>query len=1532
LPADLRGAKPRYNYGSKSFALQFDSDLDKASYIAAQATKSKADARYVKFVADATGLNEAEIRDRGRQVRARIKAQARTSTDKVLTVPTSERAAEAEHRAEMERQGKEAIAAQGGMDLLEAVKHEGGLPLKGTDLAHPYRGELKMLRETVSGTKGTRYRDIFGSKSRGVDDLVLKLRARGFDIETPHQLIAAIEHRIRTGTPHYALPEYGDSVNYSRDEPGKEFSLAPPETLAEQKAREAREAAQTKALGIEAEKKAQVKYGWAQKVTGTAGDLGQRALFGQAEDLFAGPAQTPRAEGEPPTPIPPAPPKQTDFKFAKGAGSVAPGSNRRYTLPDETRQRFQPVKTESPGFSGLRWHIGSETGIPVDEVHLPGVSDVAGRLPRTSGERSVAQAHTLAELYSDGLSWYRGENGAHVPVRGVSDGSRVYLHADMLDGPTSRPVQLVAAHEIAHVMENLHPDLYADLVNHADTTRPSAYRESRLAKGYSEEQLQHEAVADLVADTLADPTRMRQAMGETPGLFPRLASYIRDFIDHTLRKLGLRKDDATASGLVQNLKAARADVMKALEQARGRRAAGEPAAPEYHYSLDEPPTQEELEAAANDPEKMRGHIATIKRMTEVSPDVKARVESFYTPSTTDAVNRAANEKINKVGLGKATDAFMRSTKTDAGTMALGHNLALRLDQQGNYEEAAMVRDKMAEKLTTPAQALQYISTIGKTSPEGLIRTAQALVTELVKPEAKPLLDQINRLRAEIAALKNKNAKQAAINIAIHQLEKVNVPGQRVGPEQVRKLLERHAAGDLDENQLAQTLTKYFKIPRLTPENIAKIKAAQKAWADVPDDNPILKSVRAADMMDAVYGLVPRTFWDKVRAASVISMITHGKLPLRIGASAALRLASQTVVDGIQNILPDMGNIFSGRRTLTGGQVRGIIEGLYDPVRAYRAGYTDARIRGLATLPSFKEGMHVLLTRANIVNRGIGDPTIMRYGAHTFSSRFGRLAENTMATLHNVMPLAFYDAAYRSSLYRQMRANRVAVPDADMMFNAHLDANKVIYNNPTVLYDVAKEIRKGLDMPTAKITGGKYGLGTALLPFALKPASLLTEGLTWTPLGVGKAAYELLQPVFNKGEPIRPKEVGDALIKAALGTGVLVGAGYQLAKIGVLTGAPDDNKDLEAMRKASGWGAYKINVSELKRRAMSGNWWTRSPTPADGDYIVNYNWLEPAAFPIAAGADLAQSETKRLVDLKRGRIAPAAALSAAGAGLQSLTDAPMLQGVQEFTQAVGEKEWGRAFVGLFANVPGNFVPAIVRQTSQYMDNTVRETRGTIPTSAGTTVDREASNILAQIPGIEQRYPPKYDVFGDAVQRYNYGNNSLLTVFFNPAMVSKFQSNPQLAEMQRLYEATGATKGEPRQVPATLMINGKQVELTNEQVSAYQRYVGKESSAVITRLLASPQFAAEPMQTKQAIIAQVLGAVNTAAKIDLFGDSPVKVGMGAKGPTLSKPSVLDIGALLEARRQGYNRPPGAQPAGINRPAWQLAPQPALPSLAP
>lgn len=77
LPRDLAGAQPRY----RESVPQFESDVDKAAYITAQTTPSKHDAQYVKFVMDATGLDEQGVRDLGNQVRSAVKDAVENADD-----------------------------------------------------------------------------------------------------------------------------------------------------------------------------------------------------------------------------------------------------------------------------------------------------------------------------------------------------------------------------------------------------------------------------------------------------------------------------------------------------------------------------------------------------------------------------------------------------------------------------------------------------------------------------------------------------------------------------------------------------------------------------------------------------------------------------------------------------------------------------------------------------------------------------------------------------------------------------------------------------------------------------------------------------------------------------------------------------------------------------------------------------------------------------------------------------------------------------------------------------------------------------------------------------------------------------------------------------------------------------------------------------------------------------------------------------------------------------------------------------------
>lgn len=77
LPANLAGAKPRYAFGSAQYDLQFASDIDRASYITAQASKSAKNEEYLQFVMKAMGWSSEQVISHGNKVKAAIRAQAK---------------------------------------------------------------------------------------------------------------------------------------------------------------------------------------------------------------------------------------------------------------------------------------------------------------------------------------------------------------------------------------------------------------------------------------------------------------------------------------------------------------------------------------------------------------------------------------------------------------------------------------------------------------------------------------------------------------------------------------------------------------------------------------------------------------------------------------------------------------------------------------------------------------------------------------------------------------------------------------------------------------------------------------------------------------------------------------------------------------------------------------------------------------------------------------------------------------------------------------------------------------------------------------------------------------------------------------------------------------------------------------------------------------------------------------------------------------------------------------------------------------
>jgi hypothetical protein len=153
------------------------------------------------------------------------------------------------------------------------------------------------------------------------------------------------------------------------------------------------------------------------------------------------------------------------------------------------------------------------------------------------------------------------------------------------------------------------------------------------------------------------------------------------------------------------------------------------------------------------------------------------------------------------------------------------------------------------------------------------------------------------------------------------------------------------------------------------------------------------------------------------------------------------------------------------------------------------------------------------------------------------------------------------------------------------------------------------------------------------------------------------------------------------------------------------------------------------------------------------------------------------------------------------------------------------------------------------------------------------------VLATVPGLSQRYPPKYDTFGKAVQRYEYGGNGffrLFNVFLNPFTIREMKDNKGVRELNRLHSITDANNVSPnaveRYIDYTFQGIPTKVQLTNEQISEYQRITGEMTRDAIGTRLASPEFAATTAGAQAKQIVKDLSDINTEAKRRVVHEFP------------------------------------------------------------
>jgi hypothetical protein len=760
-----------------------------------------------------------------------------------------------------------------------------------------------------------------------------------------------------------------------------------------------------------------------------------------------------------------------------------------------------------------------------------------------------------------------------------------------------------------------------------------------------------------------------------------------------------------------------------------------------------------------------------------------------------------------------------------------------------------------------------------------VLTSQATKAEATKQITQILTESgISQSEATALATAITNRFYKVLEDARKALATSRKPAKGKGRATIDKLLTQLKDGKISDQEFVATLGQLVGVPRLTPELRKKLDNLTRQYKAATDDDIAL--VLAARIFEEVHGLVPADFWVKLRAVSYLSMLFSPRTWIRnLGGNQIQWLTDIGIDSAISMVFDPIASIFTGKRTTAGVYVGTRIKALLAPVQDVIKGYKwNAKQNPSANvIDNIFAGLGHLRVLAKLTTQNKFDIVDAKeVGRRIFSNKFMQLWEGALSIALGGGDRAFWMSGFRASLARREAAAKkngtwTGQPTPEDVDAAYADAMYAIYQNPNVLSKNSNKIRQALNRLSTFGKTDQFGLGTGLLAFTQVPGSLSLRGLIeMSPLGLVTALYEGMRPVLFKasggraGGNFRQEEFNKALSRAMVGSGMFYAGGYWLYAMGIITASREEDDDLEAMHRASGMGAYRINVSALKRMLGSGNFYVRQ-TAQDGDLIVSYDWAQPVAITFAAGAELAKMvEENDRNGIKKGlagKVGMAAISLAAGA--KSLEELPLLSGLSSFMKTWGYSGPLDAVVNTVSGMPSMFVPQLVRQANQLMDNTVRETRG------DEGMVRAFSRIAANTPGVADQFPPRMDIMGQAIERYQYGGNTVFNVLINPALTSRVKINPALQEVARLMQTTGEASQAPRQVGRSVAINGENINLSNEQISAYQYYLGNYTMSMFNWRMASPRYARLPDTEKVKLLAQDLEDVNAATKSALFG---------------------------------------------------------------
>ena len=376
----------------------------------------------------------------------------------------------------------------------------------------------------------------------------------------------------------------------------------------------------------------------------------------------------------------------------------------------------------------------------------------------------------------------------------------------------------------------------------------------------------------------------------------------------------------------------------------------------------------------------------------------------------------------------------------------------------------------------------------------------------------------------------------------------------------------------------------------------------------------------------------------------------------------------------------------------------------------------------------------------------------------------------------------------------------------------------------------------------------YAVTEGILPFKKTPINIAKNALEYNPIG------GTVEAIYRGATGQGATRVMDAAAKGVTGTAIL-GAGYLLAKNGMLTGGGSGDDRADAYKEMNGEQNYAVRI------------------PGKGTYTLD--WASPASVPLLIGAQIAQDQERS------GEFNLTQTLDQFRQITQPILDTTMLQGLNDTLDSVSYADsndklatLGISALGSFAN---QFVPTALGQVARTVDDTRRSTYGGGDTKTERDINYNIRKMENKIPGFSLNNEPYIDQWGREEASLDGADDTAGGMFLrgaynmlSPGYVSAENVTPVDEYLQELYDTTGDSAVLPEKAKSYLTLDGEKAYMTPEQKTQYAKTAGQTSYDIVDALRNESMFLKLPEDQQAEIVSSAYSVAKTAGGVEAVGD--------------------------------------------------------------